>query len=115
MKNVDDALEFLKNRKNMYEAEIQEPTCACSKLLKKNQSMLEKLNNESYATREPYYKFKRSMEEMAEHSFMEEIPGCPMDFHHGIVLDPLVLEELEDMDLEHSLEIMDLDSGSEQN
>ncbi|CAL2041593.1 unnamed protein product [Caenorhabditis brenneri] len=103
---MDDALELLKNRKNLYEEEIQAPTCVCSKLWARNQSVLKKLGNEDNATREPYLKFKRSMEEMAEFSLKEEIPGCPMDFDHGIVLNPIVLEELEDIDFEDSFEII---------
>ncbi|EGT45382.1 hypothetical protein CAEBREN_04135 [Caenorhabditis brenneri] len=108
LEEVDDALEFLENRKNIYEAETQAPMCECSKLWNKNQSMLKKLDKESYTTRVPYCIFESSMEKMAEYSWKEDIPGCPMDFGHGIVLDPIVLEELKNMDLEDSFETMKL-------
>ncbi|CAL2041622.1 unnamed protein product [Caenorhabditis brenneri] len=114
LKNVDDVFEQLKNRKTIYEAEIQQPECECSKLWNKNQKILKKLVKESRATKKQYLEFKNSMEEMAEYSLKKEILGCPMDFDHGIVLDPTVMEELKDMDLVDSFENMDsnFDDGS---
>ncbi|CAL2041623.1 unnamed protein product [Caenorhabditis brenneri] len=110
LKNVDDAFEQLKNRKTIYEAEIQGPKCECSKLWNNNQRLLKQVDKEA---RKPYLKFKKSMVEMAQYSLKKEIPGCPMAFDHGIVLDPIVLKELKDMDLKDSLENRDLNSGSD--
>ncbi|EGT43333.1 hypothetical protein CAEBREN_17696 [Caenorhabditis brenneri] len=111
LKNMDNALERLKKHKSIIEQEIQAPTCRCSELWTMNERVLEKKrtrNDATQGTRELCLEFKKSMEEMAKFSLKEEIPGCPMDFDHGIVLNPIVLEKLEDIDLEDSFEIIDL-------
>ncbi|EGT31735.1 hypothetical protein CAEBREN_07815 [Caenorhabditis brenneri] len=111
LKNMDNALERLKKHKNIIEQEIQVPTCRCSELWTMNERVLEKKrtrNDATQGTRELCLEFKKSMEEMAKFSLKEEIPGCPMDFDHGIVLNPIVLEKLEDIDLEDSFEIIDV-------
>ncbi|EGT45383.1 hypothetical protein CAEBREN_03889 [Caenorhabditis brenneri] len=97
LKNVDDAFEQLKNRKTIYEAEELKDMD-----LEDSFENMDSDSDSDYVEDHymHYIRKTRYMEEMAEYSLKEEVLGCPMVFDHGIVLNPIVLKELENMDLD---------------
>ncbi|CAL2041453.1 unnamed protein product [Caenorhabditis brenneri] len=87
---VDTYLKELKTRWNNRGHEQSQ--CKCKAIWEKIEQILSTQKGDQL---EKYQDLKNSLKKMAEHSLMENITGCPMNFNHGIVLDTAVLGELE--------------------
>lgn len=99
---INKNLESLKTQWTLFwnGSTVSVSICKCTPIWKKTRKAIDFTRVKDVDAWKRFLDLKKSIERMVNYSPEEELDGCPMNYNHGIVLDPLVLQELEDAYLE---------------